>query len=175
MGTGKTYIILKTIDKHYEVNQNPMIYLLLCDRQEILRKMWFNDEGKLSQEKKQEWKQNQIIDLDKFAFMEYVTTKNKNIIEMINEKRSKPAIMICNNAFMKSNDYTMIKQNKIALVLVDECHSVSGLVFYNVLYHLKYTLKTPIIGFSVTPNMDWQNHCVVYFLRIWMKLINFLN
>src|SRR5579872_6664024 len=94
MGTGKTYIILKTIAEHYKSKQLPMIYLLLCDRQEILRKMWFGDEGKLSQEKKLEWKRNQIIDLDKFKFMEFVKTKDENIIERINARRSKPSIMI---------------------------------------------------------------------------------
>ena len=151
MGTGKTYIILNLISEHYEIYKTPMVYLLLCDRQEILRKMWFDDDGQLSESNKRFWKRNQIIDLGKFNFIEYVNTKNNDIIKKINIKRNKPVIMICNNAFMRSNDYMAIKSNRISMVLVDECHSVSAPVFYNVLYHMKYQLKVPIIGFSATP------------------------
>lgn len=152
MGTGKTFVTLKIIDEHSKINPNNGVYLYLCDRQEILQKMWFDSDGKISSGKISFWKNNGIIDLDKFDIMEYIYNKKKDIISQINKpKRSKPCIVICNNAFLRSNDYTQIKNNKISLVVVDECHSVSAQVFYNIMHYIKYNLKTSIIGFSATP------------------------
>ena len=45
------------------------------------------------------------------------------------------------------------------MILVDECHSVSGLNYYKMLKYLKYNnnLIIPIIGFSATPLRQVKN------------------
>ena len=152
MGAGKSYIILNLIQKHFEIVGQNKIYLLLCDRQEILRKMFFDDENKICQKKITKWKKSGIIDLTKFDVKEYVHTKIKDIYQIINKQnRTKPMLMICNNAFIRVNDISQINKNQIALILMDECHSVSGNMFYHLLTHFKFKLKIPIIGFSATP------------------------
>lgn len=158
MGAGKSIIILKTIAEHYKKYQQNMVYLLLCDRIEILDKMFLDDKKQICSKKIKKWKENGIIDLSKFDILEYVINKKKDLVQTINKKnKSKPMLIICNNAFIRSNQYTEIRKNRIALTLVDECHSVSAPLFYQILKHLKYQLKIPIIGFSATPLRPQRN------------------
>ena len=152
MGAGKSYILLRTIAEHFEIYQENKVYLLLCDRQEILKKMFFDDDYQIDHNKIIKWRASGIIDLTKYNIVEYVHHKKKDLIKIINYgKKKKPILMICNNAFLRANDYSLIRTKKIALVLVDECHSVSATTFYTILRHFKYQLKIPIIGFSATP------------------------
>lgn len=62
--------------------------------------------------------------------------------------RNKPIIYICNNAYMKSQQRYM-KLNTIALILVDECHSINVGNFTMLEYYKTHGIN--IIGFSATP------------------------
>lgn len=77
MGAGKSYIILKLIDEHFKAYQDNKVYLLLCDRQEILKKMFFNDDCQIDRKKIIKWKKAGIIDLTKFDILEYIYHKKK--------------------------------------------------------------------------------------------------
>jgi superfamily II DNA or RNA helicase len=62
-----------------------------------------------------------------------------------------------NNAFLRTNNKYEQLINNISLVLLDECHSVSGPEIYKALKHIKYNLNTSIIGFSATPIRNNKN------------------
>lgn len=152
MGAGKANIMINLIGEHFKIYPEAKCYLLLCDRQEILRKMFFNDKGEICREKILKWKAMGIVDLTKFDIIEYIYSKHKDLVDQINSKnRIKPVLIICNNAFLRVSNYQQIRRNKIALTILDECHSVSAQCFYTILKHLKYKLRIPIIGFSATP------------------------
>lgn len=152
MGAGKSNIMLKLIAEHFRIKQVNGAYLLLCDRQEILKKMFFDENHNLDESKIIKWKQDDVIDLTLFSIKDCVYDKSIDIVSAINKKdKPKPLFIICNNAFMRSREYKEIKRNKLLLTIVDECHSVSGKKSYKLLSHMKYILTCPIIGFSATP------------------------
>ena len=152
MGAGKSYIILKLISEHFAINETNGVYLLLCDRQEILKKMFFDQDHNIDEGKITKWREADIIDLTLFTIIDCVYHKPTDLLVKINAKnKDKPHLVICNNAYIKSKDYEEIRSKKILLTIVDECHSVSGKQFYKLLAYIKYTLKSPIIGFSATP------------------------
>ena len=155
MGAGKSYIILNTIWEHYKMYPFKKIYIILTERIEILRK-WFkkpiyNDDGKVieykeDKDKFNQWTSNGIINMAQFNFVERFDDKS-NIKFNFEEK---PTIFVCNNAFMKAqNRYKHIKINKIALILIDECHSVHDRNHQMLMYFKKHGIH--IIGFSATP------------------------
>lgn len=148
MGAGKSYIMLNIIHKHYNTYKKNSIYLVVCDRQEVLKKMFF-DGTILDKEKIKFWKKYNIIDFNKFNIIDCVNYKPNDIKYDTN----KPNILIINNDYLQSKK-GKIKWNKVALMEVDECHCVSGNNFYELLKTVKYTHKVPIIGFSATPLRD---------------------
>jgi len=155
MGAGKSFIILNTIWEHLLINRSKKIYIILTERIEILKK-WFktpvyDDAGnvinyKMDTDKFKEWKNNGIIDIEQFILDERFDCKKEFNFDFT----SKPTIFVCNNAFMKARSrFQNIPINKIALILVDECHSVHDRN-HTMLMHFK--LKgIHIIGFSATP------------------------
>lgn len=150
MGAGKTFIILKTIWEHFKLNKNnKKIYVITCFRQEILKDLFFDDEGDIDEDKEIFFKENDVIDLNKFNIINRVHEKNKKI----KTSKKKPSILIINTDFLKSIDKgnNNIDYSDINFVILDECHSVSAIKFYSLLKKIKYDEKISIIGFSATP------------------------
>lgn len=153
MGSGKTFIILKTIWEHYKLNnKNKKIYVITCFRQEILKDLFFDEDGDIDEDKEDFFKQNDIIDLDKFNIINRVHQKDKNV----KPSKKKPSILIVNTDYLKSIDKgeKYINYSDINFVILDECHSVSANKFYQLLRKIKYIHKKNIIGFSATPLRD---------------------
>ena len=142
MGAGKTYIMLSIISKHYDMHKKKMYYIVMCDRQEILKQMINVDE------KKKLYKEYGIIDLDLFDIIDCVNHKPKSIFENTGRK---PIIVFVNNTFLRVRDNEKLNSKNTALVLLDECHSVSAPETYKLLRQFKYEKHIPIIGFSATP------------------------
>ena len=160
------------------------IKIYFTERIDILRKLFLEpvyDNSKLityklNQSNLASWKENNIIDLNKFEFIEYLTKKNFDSNKLV--PKTKPILLVINNAFLKAqNSYKKIKRSHIGLVLVDECHLISGPINYQMFKWFKYgdditksniiktksnIIKTnpnsnlicPIIGFSATPLRD---------------------
>ncbi|ARF11867.1 type III restriction enzyme, res subunit [Klosneuvirus KNV1] len=172
MGAGKAITSLNIIYEHYKRNNKNDVYIYTCDRQEILRAMFFekNKEGKyiLSTKIIDDWKNKGIIDLNKFHIIDCVNDKPKSIFKDLHTI-NKPKLLIINNKFLTLRDYENILSNepmfidsdddsqkeiigqRVALVILDECHSISAPQTYKTLKFLKYKKKVPIIGFSATP------------------------
>lgn len=155
-GAGKSVIILKTITDKLEYDNSKKVFIILTDRIEILKNWFFDDKNNLNQKNVQFWKERNIIDLTKFNIIDTITNKDKNIINKINNV-TKPTLVIMNNAFLRTNNKYEQLINNISLVLLDECHSVSGPEIYKALRHIKYNLNTSIIGFSATPIRNSKN------------------
>jgi len=155
-GAGKSVIILKTISDKLEYDNNKKVFIILTDRIEILKNWFFDSNNNLNQSNVQYWKKNNIIDLTKFDIIDTVTNKDKNIINKINNA-VKPTLVIMNNAFLRTNNKYEQLINNISLVLLDECHCVSGPEIYKALRHIKNNLNTSIIGFSATPIRNNKN------------------
>ena len=158
MGAGKSIIMLNLIQTHHQLYGLNKIYIICTERIDILKKLFFDDELNLNQSNKQSWKRNNIIDLDQFELIENIINK-KFTIPTIGDR---PIIWLINNAFIRNRShYTKINRIDIALVLVDECHSISGIQNYNMLKWLKYgsnnDLIISIIGLSATPLRQAKN------------------
>ncbi len=163
MGAGKSFSILLAINSHYKYQleeKKPInnIYLITTDRTEILTSWFFkkqidsegNEQFVPNSERFKFWKDNKIINMDDFEFYENVINKS-SVIKSIN-KSTKPVIYVVNNAFLKASDkYKEIDGKKLKLVLLDECHCVSGKETYTMLQYLRYNFGSSIIGFSATP------------------------
>jgi superfamily II DNA or RNA helicase len=147
MGSGKSYILLKLIQEHYNIFQKRHIYIIVCDKQEVLRKMFF-DGTILDKEKVNFWKKYNIIDLTIFHIIDCINIKPTEL----NYNKKKPNILIINNDYLQSLEKkNKINWAKVSLIQLDECHSVSGSLFYNLLHKIKYTYNKSIIGYSATP------------------------
>lgn len=152
MGAGKTFIILKTIWEHFKLNlNNKKIYIITCFRQEILRDLFFDKDGEIDEEKVDFFRDNDIIDLEKFNIINRVHEKQKSI----KVSKKKPSMLIINTDYLKSIDRgDYIDFDDVNFVILDECHSVSAVKFYTLLKKIKYDHKLSIIGFSATPLRD---------------------
>lgn len=151
MGAGKTYIMLKLVSEHYKKYNKNKTYIICTYMKEILDKTFYTN-GKIDKTKITFWRNNNIIDIDKFNFVDYVNSKPKKLSVKNNDK---PNLMIINNTFLVCR-YKNSKEifNNVAFISVDECHSVSANNFYGILCDIKYIHKIPIIGFSATPLRD---------------------
>jgi superfamily II DNA or RNA helicase len=149
MGAGKTFIILKTIWEHFKSQpQNKKLYILTCFRQEILKDLFFDKNGEMDEEKEDFFRDNDIIDLDKFNIINRVHEKDKTI----KLSKKKPSILIVNTDYLKCIDRSdNIDFDDVNFIILDECHSVSASKFYTLLKKIKYENKISIIGFSATP------------------------
>ena len=80
MGAGKTFIIYNLIERHREINkQKSGVYVILCERQDILRQMFFDKDGNIDKIKKEFLKENMIINLNRFHIEERVFEKSKDM------------------------------------------------------------------------------------------------
>lgn len=148
MGAGKTYIIFGIIQKNFELINKKCFYVILCDRQEVLRQMLFDKNGMIDATKKEKYKKFGVIDLNAFDIIDCVNKKPKNVF---NVKLMKPTIVFINNAFLKVRDNVLLTSTNTGMILLDECHSISANQIYDLLHKLKYEKEIPIIGFSATP------------------------
>ena len=100
------------------------------------------------------WTEDEIIDINDFDISENIINKK---ISYFDEPLDRPVIYIVNNAFLKAgNKYKKINYDNIGLVLVDECHSVSGKQNYEMLEYIRRK-GTNIQGFSATPLRPVKN------------------
>lgn len=150
-GSGKSYVMLNLAQKHHEIYRSPKnVYVICCYRKEVLNNMFFDANGRPSKAKVKYWKDKKIINLDEFYLIDYVNNKPKKLDFTNNE--GKPSLVIINNDFMVlKSKHDIDAFNRVKLVLVDECHAVSGKEFHKMLCALKFTKKANIIGFSATP------------------------
>ena len=159
MGAGKTFIILKLIWEHYKKYKENKIYPIVCYRQEILKDLFFDKDNNIDENKKKLWKDNDIIDLDKFRIIDKINNKNKEI----KNSKKKPNILLVNTDFLgaidKANDnddldYYVFDYDKIAYITLDECHGISANNLYSIFKKIKYEHNKHIIGFSATVLRD---------------------
>jgi superfamily II DNA or RNA helicase len=150
MGAGKSLIILKTINEHFKLYKCNKIYVVMTERIDILKQLFFSSDQSVKQE---EWKINDIIDMDLFDIKENIIAKDYKLNTF--DDITKPIIWIINNAYLKTV-YKNIDYNKIGLMLNDECHSVSGQNNYNMMKHFRDN-NIEIIGFSATPLRPIKN------------------
>ena len=156
-GSGKSLIFLNTIHQHIETKKpsKGSIYVLMCPRIDILRSLFFinedNTEYKLNINKINEWKTNNIINLDKLKIIDCINHKDKNL----NFSKSKYNLLLVNNDFFRSlYKIKKIKDNickNTNFIIIDECHCISGDKIYQIIEEIKYNYNIPIIGFSATP------------------------
>lgn len=157
-GSGKSIIILLTINDHYLMNvekNKGRIYILTCPRIEVLRNMFFeknsNNEYVINEKNKSFWKNNKIINFDNFKIIDKINNKDKKL----KISKNKPNILIANTDFLKILDKSnIIDYKKVNLILFDECHGVSAEMFYSLLEKIKFNHSIHIIGFSATPLRD---------------------
>jgi hypothetical protein len=48
MGTGKSFIILNTIAKHYEITKKNLIYIIMTERSDILSRLFLEYDIKIN-------------------------------------------------------------------------------------------------------------------------------
>jgi superfamily II DNA or RNA helicase len=161
MGAGKTLIILHSIQRHYDLKKNNNLYILTTNRQEILKGLFFNDDGSINDDKKKYFNNHNIINLDKFNVIVklnfekevkgkkvQINNKDKNL----NLDKKKPNILIINTDYFKIlHDANIIDYKKCNIIILDECHGISAPKLYEVIKKIKYDFNVPIIGFSATP------------------------
>lgn len=170
-GSGKSIIMMLTINDHNsELKKNNTsnkgkLYIITCPRIEVLNKMFFEletivDEENdinmkqwiLNKDNKKFWKDNDIIDLDKFRIIDRVNKKTRTEFKL---SKSKPNILVINTDYFRVlNEKNIINYKKVNLIIFDECHGVSASKFYELLENIKFTHKKHIIGFSATPVRD---------------------
>ena len=160
-GAGKSLLMMLTIYDHSILNKTNnaelnKLYIITCPRIEVLNKMFFeeNDSGEfvICEKNKKFWKDNNIIDLDKFKIIDRVNYKSKSKLTL---SKTKPNILIVNSDYFKIMDEKKyIDYDKLNFVIFDECHGVSAKKFYDLLHKIKFVHKKHIIGFSATPVRD---------------------
>lgn len=146
MGSGKTFIILNLIYRHHSCSCENKMYIILCDRQEVLQK------SILDVKKYNDLKRWNIIDMDKFEIIDCINYKPKKID--IPKTLDKPIILVINNALFRERNYKDLDNKLCEFIILDECHCISANKIYDVLRYLKYEKKISVIGFSATPLRD---------------------
>lgn len=170
-GSGKSIIGLKIMWEYYKRNKKDNI-IWLCERKDIPEKLFFKKikiecenknkhKIKLEVNHKQnlKWKNNDIIDLNKFNIIEMINNKPKNYHNILNNcfRSKKPYLLIVNRAFFttkltKSNEYKYCKiKNTPKFCILDECHSSMSSETYLLLNFMKYNWECKIQGLSATP------------------------
>ena len=148
MGAGKTFIIWKQIDEHYKKNKKSKLYIITCNRQEILKELLFDETGGVDNNKKIFLRENKIINIDDYKIINRVHSKKKSI--EIDELM--PTVLFINTDFLRVlHNANTIDYTRVSFITVDECHAVSAPILYKILRKIKYDNKISIIGFSATP------------------------
>lgn len=145
MGSGKTPTYLHILEMIYNKNKTNDIYIVCCERKEILEELDF----KLIDKK--------IIDSSRYKIINYPKEKlTKNDISF---SKKRPNILIINNASLKivyeQTDLFKTFRSRIKVCIVDECHSATAKENYNVLIKIKEIC--PLLGFSATPIRKGNN------------------
>ena len=99
------------------------------------------------------WDNDDIIKLVDYNIAENIINKDDRYSKYFDghTRLFKPVLYIVNSAYLKTkNKYLKINPKLIGLILVDECHSASGKLNYDMLMHFR-TNNCSIIGFSATP------------------------
>ena len=149
-GCGKSYIILMYCDyfKKFDMKGNIIIF---TERVSILDDFFDLKQGKISEEKKIKWKNNNIIDLNNFKIIDRVTKKNKDWHTILQKSSSETKILLINRAFLTLGDnYKGLNDEHVGLIIHDECHNTPSDLCYNMLLHFK-NFNIPTVGFSATP------------------------
>jgi superfamily II DNA or RNA helicase len=103
------------------------------------------------------WTDDEIIDMNQFDITENIINKDKERMDVFNETLKKPLLLITNNSFLKAGEkYKKINCSKIGLLLIDECHSISGAENYKMLEYFRNS-GVKIQGFSATPLRPVKN------------------
>jgi superfamily II DNA or RNA helicase len=156
-GAGKSFIFLKMIQDHVDIKKpkKDSLYILTCPRMDIFRSLFFklDDDGDYvkDDDKIQFWKDSNIIDLTKFKILDRINNKNKTL--KLSDKKLN--LLVVNTQFLlplyTDKDTKKILIEKTNLIVIDECHCISGKQIFSVIDELKYDHKINIIGFSATP------------------------
>lgn len=149
-GCGKSYIILMYANyfKNHNMNGNIIIF---TERVNILADFFDLNKNEISQEKKLDWKNKKLIDLDNFEIINRVTNKKKDWDLILKAKSKKTKILLINRAFLTLGEkYKDLNKAHIGLIIHDECHNTPSDQCYNMLTYFN-DLKIPIVGFSATP------------------------
>lgn len=116
-----------------------------------------NDYYTFNYDRFKKWSDDNIIDMNEFDITENIINKDVDILNVLNEPLNKPVIWICNNAFLKvNNKYKKINLDNMELIMVDECHSISGQQNYDMLEYFR-NKGVNIQGFSATPLRPIKN------------------
>lgn len=159
-GSGKSLIFLRCIEDYieeYETDNN--IFIILCPRIDVLRSLFFelkDDKYEINDKNKKFWKENDIIDLDKFDVVDGVNNKKSDeIYDMLKCINGKDKLLIINNDYFrviyKNDNIKKLIQNKTCKIIIDEVQCMTGKKIYDIVEELKYTTNISIIGFSATP------------------------
>ena len=158
-GCGKTYIGLNALKMIGELNNyNPTITILwFSERKSILTDLFltFDTEQNIYKQNNKhynDWKENGIVDMNKFILYEFVHNNDIMWYKKINKTTTKPKIIIVNRAWLVNNKlYKKIINNIPCLIIHDEMHSCTNDTTYKFCKYVKKTWKSSIIGFSATP------------------------
>ena len=153
MGAGKSIIMLNLIHIHYNSFRENKIYMICTERIDILKKMFYDDQDKLNYEQFSKWNDSKIIFMDQYSFLENVTIKNKKMHTF--DLTDKPIIYVVNNAFLKTKS-NYKKLDNLALILLDECHCISGTINFKIFEYFR-NRGVSVIGFSATPLRETKN------------------
>lgn len=166
-GTGKSMIALKIINE-FNKKYSQKSVLWFCERKDIPRKLFLDNNNNLKKENIKFWKDNDIIDMSKFNFFEFVETK-KDLLKIWNDDYKKPLFILINRAYLTKNSkdptkkyiYQEIIKNKPELVILDECHSATSHTTYKFLNYAKYNWGSKIQGFSATPYRKGKSYTAI--------------
>ena len=161
-GTGKSVMALVIIGKYHEKYRNNSVWWF-SERIDIPEKLFFMKRENIlvnDTNKWKTWKNNNIIDMDEFKVIEYITNKNPNWTNEINNYvGEKPLFIVINRAYLTSKSkkkglkyrYQEITKNTPKFIIHDECHSAMAPETFNFLLHAKHQWKSSIQGLSATP------------------------
>ena len=150
-GTGKSWISLELILQYHGKYPDHNIFWI-CEQKSILIEQF-------SQEQLRSKGYNSIF--QKFIIHNYSEHKLSTWHESVNTSKfwKKPILVIINRAFLVSQDKYKLIKIPIHLIIHDECHSISNQTtrdFYNYMVTKEQQCPPKCLGFSATPNTDFQ-------------------
>ena len=149
-GCGKSYLILMYCNHFKKLKKNGNI-IIFTERVNILKDFFDLDKKYICDNKKNEWKNNDLINLDQFEIIDRVTNKKKDWHDILKEKNDKTKILLINRAFLTLGQlYKDLTEQHVGIIIHDECHNTPSDLCYEMLTHFK-ALNVPIVGFSATP------------------------